>query len=68
LKEAKPAGDTRYETHFNLASKAVVEEGCSNQAPKEQVNKKPLNFEKDLPSSDNMLIDFSSGDMFGDFE
>jgi hypothetical protein len=68
LKEAKPAGNTRYEAHFNLASKVVAEEGCSNQAPKEQVNSKPLNFEKDLPSSDNMLIDFSSEDMFGDFE
>jgi hypothetical protein len=68
LKEAKPAGDTRYEAHFNLTSKAVTEEGCSNEALKEQVNNKHLNFEKDLPSSDNMLIDFSSGDMFGDFE
>jgi hypothetical protein len=35
LKEAKPAGDTRYEAHFNLTSKAVQKEGCSNQAPKE---------------------------------
>jgi hypothetical protein len=68
LKEAKPARDTRYEAHFNLASKAVAEEGCSNQTPKEQVNNKPLNFEKDLPSMDNMLIDFSSEDMFGDFK
>jgi hypothetical protein len=68
LKEAKPAGDTRYEAHFNLVTEVVLKEGCSNQAPKQQVNNKPLNIEKDLPSTDNMLIDFSSGDMFGDLK
>jgi hypothetical protein len=68
LKEAKPARDTRYEAHFNLASKVVLKEGCSKQAPKQQVNNKPLNIEKDLPSTDNMLIDFSSRDIFRDLE
>jgi hypothetical protein len=68
LKEVKPAGDTRYEAHFNLVSEAVSKEGCSNQAPKEQVNNNSLNIEENLPSIDNMLPDFGSGDMFGDLE
>jgi hypothetical protein len=68
LKEAKPAGDTRYEKHFNLASKAVQKEGCSNQAPKEQVNNNSINIQENLPSTDNMLLDFGSRDMFGDLE
>jgi len=68
LKEVKPAGDTRYEAHFNLASEAVLKESCSNQVPKEQVNNNSLNIEENLPSTDNMLLDFGSGDMFGDLE
>jgi hypothetical protein len=63
LKEAKSAGDTRYEVHFNLASEAIQKEGCSNQAPKEQVNNNSLNIEENLPSMDNMLLDFGSGDI-----
>jgi hypothetical protein len=68
LKEVKLAGDTRYEAHFNLASEAIQKEGCSNQAPKEQVNNNSLNIEENLSSTDNMLLDFGSGDMFGDLE
>jgi hypothetical protein len=67
LKETKP-GDTRYEAHFNLASEAVPKEGCSNQATKEQVNNNPLNIEENLSSTDNMLLNFGSRDMFRDFE
>ena len=68
LKEVKSAENTRYEAHFNLASEAVLKEGCSNQAPKEQVNINSLNIEENLPSTNNMLLDFGSGDMFGDLE
>ena len=68
LKEVKSAGDIRYEAHFNLASEAVPKESCSNQAPKEQVNNNSLNIEENLPSTDNMLLDFGSRDMFGDLE
>jgi hypothetical protein len=68
LKEAKPAGNTRYEAHFNLASEAIQKEGCSNQVPKEQVNNNSLNIEENHLSTDNMLLDFGSGDMFGDLE
>jgi hypothetical protein len=62
LKEAKPAGDTRYEAHFNLASEAIQKGGCSNQVPKEQVNNNSLNIEENRLSIDNMLLDFGSGD------
>jgi hypothetical protein len=68
LKEVKAVGDTRYEAHFNLASEAIQKEGCSNQAPKEQVNNNSLNIEENIPSTDNMLLDFGSRDMFGDLE
>jgi hypothetical protein len=65
LKEVKPAGDTRYEAYINLASEAIPKEGCSNQA---QVNNNSLNIEEHLPSTDNMLLNFGSRDMFGDSE
>ena len=68
LKEVKPAGDTRYEAHFNLVSEAIQEVGCSNQAPKGSMNNNALNIEENLPSTDNMLLDFGSRDMFGDLE
>jgi len=68
LKEVKPAGDTRYEAYFNLASKSVPKEGYSNQVPKEQVKNNSLNIEENIPSTDNMLLDFGSRDMFGDLE
>ena len=66
LKEVKLAGDTRYEAHFNLASEVAPKVGCSNEAPKESKNNSALNIEENLPSMDNMLLDFESGDMFGD--
>jgi hypothetical protein len=68
LKEAKPAGDKKYEAHFNLATEANKEAGCSKIAPKEQTRSKSLNIEEKMPSTDNMLIDFESRDMFGDLE
>ena len=67
LREGKQAGDKRYETHFNLTSEATPKESCSEQAHKSG-NNKSLNMEDDLPTTDNMLIDFSSEDIFGDLE
>jgi hypothetical protein len=32
------------------------------------VNNNSLNIEENLSSTDNMLLDFGSGDMFGDLE
>jgi hypothetical protein len=68
LKAVKLAGDTRYEAHFNLVSEVVPKEDCSNQAPKEQVNNNSLNIEANFLSTDNILLDFGSGDMFGDLK
>jgi hypothetical protein len=63
LKETKPTEEKRYETHFYLVSENK-EVGCSREAP----IKKNNTTTKDLPSMDNMLIDFESGDIFGDLE
>lgn len=68
LKMVKSAGGAKFESHFNLASEATQEVGCSTQVPKEQTNNKTLDIEEKLPSTDNILLDFSSGDMFGDTE
>ena len=68
IKEAKPAGDKKYEAHFNLATEASKVAGCSKIAPKEQTHSKSLNIKEKMPSTDNILIDFESGDMFGDLE
>jgi hypothetical protein len=38
--------------------------GCSREAP---IKRKNTTI-KDLPSTDNMLIDFEYGDIFGDLE
>ena len=67
LKEGKQTGDKRYEAHFNLTFEATPKKSCSEQSPK-QGNNMSLNMEDDLPSMDNMLIDFGSGDIFGYLE
>ena len=66
IKEVNPAGDTRYEAHFNLAYEAIMEVDCSMEAPKEPVNNNAFNIQENLPSIDDMLLDFASRDMFGD--
>jgi len=44
IKEAKPAGDKKYEAHFNLATEANKEVGCSKIAPTELTHSKSLNI------------------------
>jgi hypothetical protein len=63
LKETKLTKEKKYETHFNLVSEDK-EVGCSREASIKRNN--PTT--KDFPSTDNMLIDFESGDIFGDLE
>jgi hypothetical protein len=63
LKETKPTEEKRYETHFNLVSEDK-EVGCSQDTPIKGNN----TTTKDLPSTNNMIIDFESGDIFGDLE
>ena len=54
--------------HFNLASEIVNDKGCSHKEPKEQENNNTLHVEEKISSTDNMLIDFGSGDKFGDMD
>jgi hypothetical protein len=52
----------RYEAHFNLAPAVTKEVGCSE-------NNDNLDLMKEkLPSTDDMLVEFTSNDMFGDLE
>jgi hypothetical protein len=64
LKDAKQIKDkaARYEAHFNLSPAVIREVGCSD-------NNDNLDLMKEkLPSSDDMLMEFTSNDMFGDLE
>jgi hypothetical protein len=52
----------RYEAHFNLAPVVTKEVGCSD-------NNDNLDLMKEkLPSTDDILLEFTSNDMFGDLE
>jgi hypothetical protein len=51
---------------FNLVVDATKEVGCSSMAHMEPNDNHDLMNEK-LPSTDDMLIEFSLNDMFGDF-
>jgi len=48
LKESKQAGDTRYKSHFNLASKATPEVGCSTQAQKNKQTTRLLKLKRNF--------------------
>jgi hypothetical protein len=64
LKSAKQGKDKapRYEAHFNLANVVTKEAGCSG-------NDDNLDLTKEkLPSTDDMIVKFTSNDMFGDLE
>jgi hypothetical protein len=68
LKEAKQgkAKEPRYEAHFNLASEATKKVGCSSKAIVEAKNNNVHQVEN-LPRKDDMIVEFTSNDMFGDF-
>jgi hypothetical protein len=68
LKEAKQgkANEPKYEAHFNLASKATKEVGCSSKALVEVKNNDAQQVEN-LLGKDDMIVEFASNDMFGDF-
>jgi hypothetical protein len=52
----------KYEAHFNLTPAVTKEVGCSD-------NNDNLDLMKEkLPSSDDMLMEFTANDMFGDLE
>ena len=68
LKEAKQgkAKETRYEAHFNLASEVTKEVGCSSKAIVEAKNNNAYQVENH-PGKDDMIMEFTSNDLFGDF-
>jgi hypothetical protein len=64
LKDAEQSKDKspRYEAHFNLDHAVTKEVGCSD-------NNDNLHLMKEkLPNTDDMLMEFTSNDMFGDLE
>ncbi|XP_066392769.1 uncharacterized protein [Miscanthus floridulus] len=68
LKEAKQGKDkeTRYEAHFNLAFEAIKEVGYSSKALEEPKNNNAHKDER-LPGTEDMIVEFNSNDMYGDF-
>jgi len=68
LKEAKQGKDkeTRYEAHFNLASEAIKEVGCSSKVLEEPKNNNAHKDER-LPGTEDMIVEFNSNDMYEDF-
>jgi hypothetical protein len=68
LKEAKQgkAKEPGIEAHFNLASEATKEVGCSSKTIVEAKNNNAHQIEN-LPGRDDMIMEFTSNDMFGDF-
>jgi hypothetical protein len=59
----------RYEAHFNLQPDFSKEASCSKQVPKEPSNNETNNELGDLKeSTDNMIVEFTSCDVFGDME
>jgi hypothetical protein len=56
----------RYEAHFNLQPDFSKEASCSKQVPKEPSNNETNNESGDLKESrGNMIVEFTSGDVFG---
>jgi hypothetical protein len=59
----------RYEAHFNLQLDFSKEASCSKQVPKEPSNNETNNKSGDLKeSTENMIVKFTSGNVFGDME
>ena len=54
--------EKKYEAHFNQTEKI----GGSSSVPKESPNNNALSQDKNLPETDDMLIEYNSNDMFGD--
>ena len=56
----------RFESHFNLQSDNSKEAGCSHDIMEGPSNNPPLQASEDLMSTENMIVEFASNDMFGD--
>ncbi|PNT75213.1 hypothetical protein BRADI_1g28729v3 [Brachypodium distachyon] len=56
----------RFESHFNFQSDNSKEAGCSHDIKEEPSNNPTIRPSEDLTSTENMIIEFTSNDMFGD--
>ena len=58
----------KYEVHFNIRLDTTRNEaGCSQQVPMEQSNNN-IRGGEDLADTGNMIVEYASNDIFGDFE
>jgi len=62
VRDAKQKGN-KYEAHFNQTTE---ETGGSPSVPMESPNNNTLSQDVNLPSTDDMLVEYNSSDMFGD--
>ena len=58
----------KYEAHFNIRPDTTRNEaGCSQQVPMEPSNNN-IRGGEDLADTGNMIVEYASNDIFGDFE
>jgi len=58
----------KYEAHFNIRPDTTKNEaGCSQQVPMEPSNNN-IREGEDLADTGNMIVEYASNDIFGDFE
>jgi len=58
----------RYEAHFNLQPDINKEASCSYQVPQEPTNNITAHPQENLPSMENMIVEYASYDMFRDMD
>ena len=64
----RAASGQKYEAHFNIRPDTIRNEaGCSQQVPIEPSNNN-IRGGEDLADTGNMIVEYASNDIFGDFE
>ena len=63
----RPAQGPRYEAHFNLQP-GNIEASCSQDAPEAPSNTEKFHLPQDSVDTENMMIEYASNDVFGDFD
>jgi hypothetical protein len=64
----RPAQGARYEAHFNLQPENNMEVGCSRDVQRAPSNTEELHVPRDSMDKENMMIEYASNDVFGDFD
>jgi hypothetical protein len=62
------AQGARYESHFNLQPDNNMEAGCSQDVQGTPSNTKEFHLPQDSMDKENMMIEYASNDVFGDFD